>query len=175
MSKERGFCSVFFVVLLAGLFALTACQGSKAIKPLAAAPAVAASEAVSDFNYEQAAEITAYRWQAMARAYEEHGLLNDAQDPGEISAYRWNAMAAAYEKLGLLNNDTSPGDLMAYRWLAMARSYEKNDLLNELREFNDDTVAFRWVAMARFYEKNDLLTRDPLLADSSALTVAGQD
>ena len=163
MSKERGFFSIFFFVLLAGLFALTACQG-----------AAFASEVDSNFNDEQAAENMAYRWQAMAQAYAKHGRSDVGTDPGEISAYRWNAMAAAYEGRGLLNDEISPEDLIAYRWLAMARSYEKNDLLNELREFSDDAVAFRWVAMARSFEKNDLLTQDPQLAEPATLTVAVQ-
>jgi hypothetical protein len=87
------------------------------------------------FDYEQAANISAMRWQAMGRFYEAQGLLTrddfDYEQAAELMAYRWNAMAKAYEKMGLLNDRMDPGDLMAYRWLAMARAYERMGLLND--------------------------------------------
>ncbi len=87
------------------------------------------------FDYEQAANISAMRWQAMAEFYEAQGMLTrdnfDYEQAAENSAYRWNAMAEAYEKMGLLNDRMDPGDVMAYRWTAMGRAYERMGLLND--------------------------------------------
>lgn len=142
MSKKSGLLAIFFIAVLVGLTLVTVYGAGKTDRLLAPA-----AEASAEFDYEQAAE---------------------------IKGFRWNAMAEAYERRGLLNNASSPDEAMAYRWIAMARFYEKNDLLNELREHSDDSVAFRWVAMAQFYEKNDMLTRDPDLGEPSTLTVASQ-
>jgi hypothetical protein len=75
-------------------------------------------------------ELSAYRWTAMAKAYERMGLLNDNSTPGDLDAYRWTAMAKAYERFGLLNYHDNPDDLLAYRWQAMAEAYQKRGLLN---------------------------------------------
>ena len=55
------------------------------------------------FDYEQAAEAMAYRWQAMAEAYEKAGLLNDTISAGNADALRWQAIAREHENLGSLN------------------------------------------------------------------------
>ena len=39
----------------------------------------------------------------MAKGYERLGMLNYHDNPDDLSAYRWQAMAEAYEKMGLLN------------------------------------------------------------------------
>lgn len=87
------------------------------------------------FDYEQAADISAMRWQEMAKFYEGQGLLTrdnfDYEQAAEIMAYRWNAMAESYEKMSLPNDRIDPNDLMAYRWQAMARAYEEMGLLND--------------------------------------------
>lgn len=91
------------------------------------------------FDYERAAEITGIRWQAMARFYEEQGLLTrdnfDYEQAAENVAYRWQAMARFYKDQDLLTRDDFnyelSADQMAYRWLAMARYYESLGLLNE--------------------------------------------
>ncbi|MFQ5433727.1 MAG: hypothetical protein ACE5FD_02525 [Anaerolineae bacterium] len=62
------------------------------------------SLARDNFDYEQAAENMAFRWQAMAAGYEKAGLLNDSMDAGDVKAFRWLAIARGYENLGLLNN-----------------------------------------------------------------------
>ena len=94
-------------------------------------PAVTTEES---FDYDQAADISAMRWQAMGKFYQAQGLLTrddfDYEQAAELTAYRWNAMAEAYEKMGLLNDRMDPSDLMAYRWLAMAKAYERMGLLN---------------------------------------------
>jgi hypothetical protein len=131
-------------------------QAANAVRDLAVVPAVEASEASTDFDYEQAAENMAYRWTAMARAYERHGLLNTETDPADIVAFRWTAMAKAYERNGLLNYKSNPDDVMAFRWLAMAKAYEKLGLLNDQLD-PGDVKAFRWNAMAREYERLGLL------------------
>ena len=87
------------------------------------------------FDYEQAADVSAMRWQVMGKFYKAQGLLTrddfDYEQADELMAYRWNAMAEAYEKMGLLNERMDPSDLMAYRWLAMARAYERMGRLND--------------------------------------------
>lgn len=87
------------------------------------------------FDYEQAADVSAARWQAMARFYEQAGLLTkdnfDYAQAAENMAIRWVAMAEAYERMGLLNEEMDPGEIMGYRWLAMARAYEKWGMLND--------------------------------------------
>ena len=84
---------------------------------------------------EKAADISAMRWQAMARFYEEQGLLTrdpfDYEQAAEQTAFRWQAMAEAYQRHGLLNYRSNPDDVMAFRWLAMARAYERAGLLND--------------------------------------------
>lgn len=120
MSKHTIFLSLV-LLLSVGLLALTGC----------APPETAAVEAVAAFDYEAAAEVSAYRWLAMAKAYERMGLLNDEMDPGEVSAFRWEAMARAYERMGLLNDAMDPGDVAAVRWEATAKAYERMGLLNE--------------------------------------------
>jgi hypothetical protein len=110
------------------------------------------------FDYEAAAENSAFRWLAMARFYESHGLLNQRTDPDDSLAFRWQAMARFYESHGMLNQRTDPDDALAFRWQAMARFYESHGMLNQ-RTDPDDALAFRWQAMARFYEENGLLTR----------------
>lgn len=81
-------------------------------------------------NIQDPGDLMAYRWEAMAKAYEKANMLNNRLDAGELSAYRWNAMAQAYQRLGLLNYHENPDDLMAYRWNAMAEAYQKMGLLN---------------------------------------------
>jgi hypothetical protein len=62
-----------------------------------------------DLTTFDAADISAYRWNAMAKFYD---AQNDSQaavtgdlttfDAADISAYRWNAMARFYEKQAFL-------------------------------------------------------------------------
>ena len=81
-------------------------------------------------NIQDPGDLMAYRWNAMAKAYEKANMLNHRLDASELSAYRWNAMAQAYQRLGLLNYHDNPEDLMAYRWNAMAEAYQRMGLLN---------------------------------------------
>lgn len=72
---------------------------------------VANPEAVDN---EKAADISAMRWQAMARFYEEQGLLTrdpfDYEQAADQTAFRWLAMARAYERAGLLNDQIDAGN-----------------------------------------------------------------
>jgi hypothetical protein len=94
---------------------------------------------VASSDYTTAADVSAYRWQAMARFYEKNGLLTrDAfnyEQAADNMAARWVAMAKFYEKNGLLTRDAfnyeQAADNMAARWVAMARFYEQHGLLNE--------------------------------------------
>ena len=96
------------------------------------------------FNYEEAAENQAFRWQAMANAYKDSGLLTrddfDYEAAAENSAFRWQAMADAYRTQAFFQNrgipttnlhELSAGDSLAFRWQTMAKYYEKRGLLYE--------------------------------------------
>lgn len=120
-----------FILVLVSISLLTSCQAINPAEEAQAAPAKSVSEADTEFDYELAADQLAYRWIAMARAYEKMGMLNVKVDPDDAMAYRWTAMAKAYERMGMLNNKMNPGDIDAYRWLAMARAYERMGLLND--------------------------------------------
>ena len=110
------------------------------------------------FDYEAAADNSAFRWLAMARFYERHGMLNQHTDPDDALTFRWLAMARFYESHGMLNQHTDPDDALTFRWLAMARFYESHGLLNQHTD-PDDALTFRWLAMARFYESHGLLNQ----------------
>lgn len=97
------------------------------------------TEEVVGFDYDKAADLSAYRWQAMAQYYKDHGLLTrddfDYVKAANLLAYRWRAMARFYQDHDMLTRayraSDEAADNMAFRWLAMARFYEKHGLLNE--------------------------------------------
>ena len=129
---------VLFVLLLIGAFGVLFVLNVNPpafprFSALADNPAGAVEADV--FDYAQAAEVSALRWQAMARFYEQQGRLTrdnfDYEQAADNLAYRWQAMADWYENAGLLNKGMDPGDVMAYRWLAMARAYEQWGMLND--------------------------------------------
>jgi hypothetical protein len=104
---------------------------------------------------------------AIDRSQEEVVDLSGQERAADLSAYRWQAMADFYENHGLLTRDNfdyeQAANNLAYRWQAMARFYEKNGILtrdNFDYEQAANNLAYRWQAMARFYEKNGMLTRD---------------
>ena len=101
MTKNKVSTAVLLILTLLSVSILAACQtaGPKAV--LAAEPEDEIGAPGGEFDYEQAAEVSAFRWQAMADGYAKLGLLN--LDAGDISAFRWNAMAKGYEKLGMRN------------------------------------------------------------------------
>ena len=76
------------------------CQPADAA--LAAESEKVSDEPNADFDYELAADHSAYRWIAIGRGYERLGLLNHTLDAGDVSAFRWLAMARGYERLGML-------------------------------------------------------------------------
>jgi len=123
MKKNIG--SAIILMIVFSLSLLTSCQS------------IRSADARDEFDTKQAADNKAYRWLAMARWYERHGLLTrgeDKMDVGDIDAYRWLAMARWYEHHGLLTrgeDKMDAGDIDAYRWLAMARWYERHGLLND--------------------------------------------
>jgi hypothetical protein len=121
---------------------------------------------VAGFDYARAADPSAYRWQAMAQYYKDHGMLTrddfDYVKSASVLAYRWRAMAGFFKDNDMLTRfDTSAAaDNLAYRWRAMAQFYKDHDMLT--REYTAseeaaDNLAFRWLAMARYYEKHGLL------------------
>lgn len=112
MLKVRGLYSVFFLVALAGLVVLSACQSAQAAAPEA-----------REFDFEQAAEHMSFRWQAMGRAYVRLSHIELGLDPDDISSQRWNAMVAGYDRLASLD------DVMVRRWQAMGRFYEQDGML----------------------------------------------
>lgn len=121
---------------------------------------------VDAFNAAEAADISAARWQAMARFYEEKGLLTrspfDYKQAAVNQAARWQAMGRFYEEQGMLTRASfshgQAAELSAYRWQAMARFYEEMGWLNDEMDAGD-VAAYRWNAMARAYERMGLLTK----------------
>ena len=159
MKKNKVFIAVMFLGIVI-LPLLSACQVLPVgtIADALAAPPEAAS---AEFDYQAAADLSAYRWVEMAKGYERLGLLNEkaaltALDAGDISAYRWLEMAKGYERLGLLNDKMDAGDLSAYRWVEMAKGYERLGMLNNKMDAGDIS-AFRWLAIAKGYERLGLL------------------
>ena len=133
---------VLFVLLLVGAIGLLSQRvinppAIQVISELSRSRAGTTSEKV--FNAEQATDLSAARWQAMGRFYEEQGLLTrdnfDYAQAADVSAVRWQAMAKFYEDQGLLTRDNfdyeQAADVSAARWQAMAKFYEKHGLLNE--------------------------------------------
>ena len=94
-----------------------------------------AQPSIDAFGAAEAAELSAARWQAMARFYEANDMLTRDSFDYELAAVnqaaRWQAMARFYEENGLLNDEIDSGELSAYRWNAMARAYERLGLLNK--------------------------------------------
>jgi hypothetical protein len=125
---------VFLVAVLGILVAVVSNGTPVSVAPLPPAK-MADQTSAAAFNAAEAADLSAARWQAMAKFYEENGMLTrdpfDYQQAAELSEYRWEAMARFYEENGLLNDRMDSGDLSAYRWNAMARAYERMGLLNE--------------------------------------------
>ena len=126
---------ILLVLLLVGVFTVLLVQNVDLSVSLPFFARPAGDIQAEAFDYETAADVSTMRWQAMARFYEQQGLLtrdnfNYAQAADQM-AYRWQAMADWYANAGLLNDRLDPGDVMAYRWTAMARAYEQWGMLND--------------------------------------------
>ena len=76
MNKNKVLITLL-ILSLAALSLLTACQSTIPAQAKAVEAVVLDEAESSDFDYEQAADQMAYRWNAMAREYERLGLLND--------------------------------------------------------------------------------------------------
>ncbi len=107
--KKNVLSSIFgFGVILISLFLLASCQPEK-IAEAATLPEAAGSvsaSAIAPFDYEQAANNQAARWQAMAQFYADNDMLNerfDYEQAADTQTARWQAMALFYEKNELLN------------------------------------------------------------------------
>ena len=107
-------------------------------------------EAIPTFSAEReltrlsAADISAYRWQAMAKFYSTYqgnipaaGVDLTALSAADVSAYRWQAMAKFYStqqgNIPVTGGDLSTlsaADISAYRWRAMAEFYAKQAQAN---------------------------------------------
>lgn len=98
-----------------------------------------AASSAESFDAEQAADLSAARWQAMGEYYEKQGMLTrddfDYAGAADVSAARWQAMGKFYEGQGLLTRENfdyeKAADLSAARWQAMGEYYEKNGMLND--------------------------------------------
>ena len=100
-------------------------------------------EEARDLTTLDAAEISAFRWMAMAEFYVTNNELMETAsmdlrilNAADISAFRWNAMAEFYvansELMGTASMDLTTLDaaeISAYRWNAMAEFYEEQALL----------------------------------------------
>ena len=83
MNKTKIF-STLLILLLAALPFLTACQSIIPVQAKASESEIAVSSESADFDYDQAADILAYRWVSMARFYEAKGLLNNKMAPADL-------------------------------------------------------------------------------------------
>ncbi len=98
-----------FVLLLlfVGIVALFVLNLSN-LQTIQVIPGVSNNQVAAEaFDYEQAADVSAQRWQAMGEFYEAQGLLTrddfDYEQAADVMAYRWQAMGRAYERMGMLN------------------------------------------------------------------------
>jgi hypothetical protein len=103
-SYLAGLATAILIAVLGWLVLQSPAVVLPAAAPRAQQSSAASAEIVST---EAAADISAARWLAMARFYEENGLLTrdpfDYERAADISAARWLAMGKAYERMGLLN------------------------------------------------------------------------
>jgi hypothetical protein len=79
----------------------------------------------------------------------------------DISAYRWEAMAKFYAMQPTIVDLTTlnDGEISTYRWAAMAQYYAAQPGLADLTTLSDDDIsAYRWEAMAEFYIVQSALT-----------------
>ena len=129
---------VLLVLLLIGAVGLLS-QGVIDPPAIQAISELSSSRTEQVFDYEQAADLSAARWQAMGEFYEEQGMLTrdnfDYGKAADLSAARWQAMGEYYEEQGMLTRDNfdyeEAADLSAARWQAMGEFYEKQGMLNE--------------------------------------------
>lgn len=138
---------LFVVLLLAALGLLVPVVGRGTPVSVAPMPSARTADQTSAaaFNAAEAADLSAARWQAMAKFYEEKGMLTrdpfDYEQAAENQAARWQAMARFYEDQGMLTRDPfdheQAAELSAYRWQALARFYEDNCLLNDAMDNGD--------------------------------------
>lgn len=103
--KKNVLSSIFGLgVILISLFSLASCRPEEKVAVAASLPEKAGSVSASDidsFDYEQAANNQAARWQAMAQFYADHDMLNerfDYEQAADNFAARWQAMGQFYEE-----------------------------------------------------------------------------
>ena len=88
----------------------------------------------------RAADLSAYRWQEMAKFYEEHGMLtrdtSDYEAAADLSTYRWQEMAKFYEEHGMLTRDNTPISVVV---MSYADHLNAGDLDGTMANFADDT------------------------------------
>jgi hypothetical protein len=135
--------------ILIGSLALIAVLAISAFSGLAVFRANASHEAgVADLKKLDAADISAFRWIAMAEFYTANSDLRvpanvdrTTLDAGDISAYRWNAMGEFYAAQNETHDSVSADlttltaeDISAYRWNAMGKFYAAQ---NELKNTQD--------------------------------------
>lgn len=96
--------------------------------------------APGDLNQFSAADITAFRWIAMAKFYEAQGVSTGflaSLNAADRAAYRWSALDLGRllrATSGALSTDLTSydaADISAYRWDAMAYYYVSHGLWNQ--------------------------------------------
>lgn len=138
--------------VLRGLFVLIAVLVISGFSGVAVTSSSASHDATTnDLTALNAADISAFRWTAMAEFYASNSeLLGTANvaltalDAADISAFRWAAMAEFYavnnELLGTANVDLTTfdaADISAFRWAAMAEYYAvQNELMDTVIHFS---------------------------------------
>lgn len=101
-----------------------------------------------------------------------------AYSAAEISAYRWIAMANFYKAQGVSTGylaSLNAADRAAYRWGALDRERllraTSGAMSADLTAFNaSDISVYRWEAMAKFYASQGWLTRNSGALNISATT-----
>ncbi|MFN2134489.1 MAG: nuclear transport factor 2 family protein [Candidatus Promineifilaceae bacterium] len=100
-------------------------------------------EPVDLAGQERAADISAFRWQAMAKFYEKNGMLTrdnfDYEQAADNLAYRWQAMARFYEKNGMLTRDPTP---ISAAVAGYAERLNAGDLEGALAYFDDNAIFY---------------------------------
>jgi len=74
------------ILAQAGISILSACHSAGPAQVFAEAPEFVAAGSIDGFDYEQAADQMAFRWEAIAKGYEKLSMLNTSSDPGDASA-----------------------------------------------------------------------------------------
>ena len=113
-----------------------------------------------DLTTFSAAEISAFRWNAMARFYTAQGVSTtflSSLNAADRTPYRWNALdqerllRPTSVAMGVDLTSYDAADIAAYRWNAMARFYISHGLWNRNSGSSNASAATQQVNGERLY------------------------